>query len=445
MRRIAWIACIPLLVAGTAARADEPAPPALPVAAAPSPAPDAPPALPPPPRGLFAQPVLAAGLQGLFVDADTTPGEAAAPRRWGRAIASPYYPAHGLQSPLRWDGIHVGGDFWFDSGYEKSRRALATEADLQYWIGRGRFMLDVTATKTWKRFFVQAKGQVLASIEQIPGVPTINVDDAWVRFGMWDLWDLQVGRFEAWEVYTKGEGLERDTLEDLGAFGGPDIYEVNYAFYRQNGFASAALHAYPLRWLRFEVNGVFGNAMGYNSVGLRPAGILDFGWMKVKAAYEWRRRTHQEEGKKEWERQWGAGGGVHFFLDDPSRVVRYQFGVNAAYGVVDRIDPFDKVDERGSPDTLSLGGFFNLGFWSAVLGLGYNHTLQGDRQLNDQLGRSGEFAHQQGFVSFSHPIVLDNLLAKVVFSYARADLRPAFENARVNDMFSARLRLHMVF
>jgi hypothetical protein len=400
-----------------------------------------------PARGLFAEPVLATGLQGLFAGPDPAhvDGEAPAPRRWGRDIASPYYPLHGVQSPLRGDGIHIGGDFWIDGGYEKSRRGLETEADLQYWIARGRFMLDVTATKTWGRFFVQAKGQMLASIEQIPGVPTINVDDAWVRFGMWDLFDIQVGRFEAWEVYHKGEGLERDTLEDLGAFGGPDIYEVNYAFYRQNGFGMAAMHAYPLKWLRFELNGVFGNALGYNSWGVRPAGILDFGWIKLKVAGEYRKRTHQEDGKKEWEVQRGVGGGLHFYFDNPNQVVRFQFGANAAYGVVDRVDSFDKVDEKGSPDTLSVGTFFNFGFWSAVLGLGYNHTLQGDRQFNDQIDRSGNFVHQQMFVSFRHPIVIDNLMAKVVFSYARADLNPAYDNDRLNDMFSVRLRLHMVF
>ncbi len=458
MKRLAWIALIPFLGAGLDARAEEPAPPAAPaVQAADAPAATVAPAAPiapvvpaaePAPRkrqavSLFAEPVLAQGLQGLFTGGgeDEAPG----PRRWGRDIASPYYPLDGIQSPIRGDGIHLGGDFWFDAGYEKSQRGLATEANLQYWIGRGRFMLDVTATKSWKRFFIQAKGQMLATIEQIPGVPAIFVDDAWVRFGMWDLFDLQVGRYEAWEVYHKGEGLERDTLEDQGAYGGPDIYEVNYAFYRQNGFGAAALHLYPLKWLRFEASGVFGNALGYNSLGIRPAGILDFGWVKLKVATEWRRRTHQEAGKKEWERDWGVGGGIQFNFDEPHKIVRFQFGGNAAYGVVDKIDAFDKVDEKGSPDTLSAGGFFNFGFWSAVLGMGYNYTRQGDRQLNDQTGRNGLFTHQQAFVSFRHPIVLDNLVAKVVFSYARADLRPAFENSRVNDMFSVRLRLYMVF
>jgi hypothetical protein len=369
----------------------------------------------------------------------------AEPELWGLAGPSPYYPADGLQSPLRDDGLHLGGDMWIDSGYESSRRGLEGEPDQAFWLQQGRFMLDATATHTWRRFFAQAKGQLLAHVEEIPGDEYIDTDDAWIRFGTWDLWDLQLGRFEAWEVYHKGEGLERDTLEDKGAFDGPDIYEVNYAFYRQNGFGQLAAHLYPLSWLRFELGTVFGNELGYNSYGLRPVGMVDLGWLKLKLAGEWRKLKNQEEGRKQWEEKRGLGGGVSFNFDHLHPVVRLHFGANAACGLVDKVDAFGKVDERGSPDTLSLGGFADLGLWSAVLGLGYNHTLQGDRQLNDQTGREGHFTHQQAFASLRHPLVFSWLTAKLVVAWARADLRPAFENSRVNDMISVRLRLAMTF
>ncbi|MBM4397398.1 MAG: carbohydrate porin [Deltaproteobacteria bacterium] len=379
---------------------------------------------------------------GAALPADWSPP---GPGRWSTDHASPYYPPDGVQSPLRADGLHLGGDFWIDTGYEKSRRELPSEPDLEFWLMKGRLMLDVTAVKTWKRFFTQAKGQVLAHVEEIPGDEFVNTDDAWIRFGMWDLWDFQVGRFEAWEVFTKGEGFERDTLEDLGAFGGPDIYEVNYAFYRQDGFGQMAFHAYPWKFLRFEVSGVFGNELGFNSIGVRPAGILDFGWIKVKAAGEYRRLRNQEEGKKQWEEKRGLGGGVILAFEDPAKPFRVRFGASAAYGMIDKVDAFEKVDERGSTDTFSAGGFANVGLWSAVLGLGYDRTIQGDRQLNDRTGRVGHFVHDQLFVSVRHPVVIPNLTAKLVFAWARADLEPAFDNPRVNDMYSVRLRLHMAF
>jgi hypothetical protein len=367
-------------------------------------------------------------------------------RRWGVDEPSPYYVPRGLQSPLRDDGLHLGGDLWIDTGYQTSRRALDSEPDLHFWLMKGRFMLDLTATYTWReRFFIQAKGQLLAHVEEIRNNEFIDTDDAWVRFGMWDLWDIQIGRFEGWRVYHKGEGFERDTLEHLGAPNGARMYEVDHAFYRQDGFGQAAVHVYPLSWLRFELGSVFGNELGFNSVGVRPVGIVDFGWVRFKLAGEYRRLQHQEDGRKEWESRRGLGGGLAFYFDEPHRVVRVQVGVNAAYGWVDRVTPFGEVDERGSPDTLSLGGFFNLGLWSAVVGFGYNHTIQGDRQRNEQTGREGEFTHKQLFASVRHHIFLPELMAKLVFSWAEADIRPAFDNGRVNEMYSVRLRLAMVF
>ena len=65
----------------------------------------------------------------------------------------------------------------------------------------------------------------------------------------------------------------------------------------------------------------------------------------------------------------------------------------------------------------------NLGLWSASLGLGYNHTIQGDRQLNDQTGKVGHFVHQQVFGSIKHPLFVPQLTAKLVVAWARADLQ----------------------
>jgi hypothetical protein len=364
----------------------------------------------------------------------------------GLAGPSPYYVADGLQSPLRDDGVHLGGDLWIDTGYEARARELDSEPDQQLWLMQGRMMLDLTATHTWGAFFAQVKGQALAHVDEIHGNENIDTDDVWLRFGQWDLWDIQLGRFEAWEVYHKGEGLERDTLEDLGAFDGPDIYEVNYAFYRQDGFGQAAAHVYPLDWLRVEIASVFGNELGFNSVGVRPAAILDLGWLKLKLAGEYRRLEHQEEGRKQWEEARGGGGGLIIYLDGLHTVLRsVRCGANAAFGLVDRVDAFGKVDERGSPDTFSAGGFLNMGLWDAVLGMGYNHTLEGDRQLNDQTGEEGAFVHHQAFGSVRHPVIFPWFSAKLVFAWARADLEPAFDNPRVNDMWSVRLRLFMQF
>lgn len=363
----------------------------------------------------------------------------------GSEAASASFVNHGLQSKHREDGIRFSGDLYVDTGYERSERALDSEPDIVFWLQQGRFMLQVTPTHNFGPFFFQANAQVLAHVDEIDGDQHIDTDDAWGELGVWDCWDVQVGRYEAWEVYHKGQGLERDTLEDLGAADGPDIYEVNHVFYRQNGFGQAALHVYPTDWARFELGTVFGNDVGFNAVGVRPVGILDLGTLKVKLAGEWRQLANQQEDKKQEEEARGFGGSVQLFLDGPGSAFPLQLGVNGAYSLVDKIDPFGKVDERGSTDTLSVGGFANLGLWAWSLGLGVNYTDQGDRQRNDETDDVGHFDHLQAFVSLKRALPVPAATLKLVLAWARADLRPSFDNARVNEMASARLRLMYVF
>ena len=373
---------------------------------------------------------------GKLVPADAT---LTVEKRLGSETASESFVSHGLQSQKRKNGVAFSGDIYIDTGYESRGRALESEPDEEFWLQQGRFMLQVTPTFNSGQMFFKANAQFLAHVDEVYGQENVDTDDAWVKFGQWGLWDVQVGRYEAWEVYHKGQGLERDTLEDLGAFDGPDIYEVNYAYYRQDGFGQAAFHLYPTDWLRFEVGGVFGNEQKSNDIGVRPAAILDFDFIKLKVAAEWRTRKHQEEGRKRKDDKYGVGGSLQFFLDGPGSIVPIQLGLNGAYGVVDKIADDGRVDEKGSVDTLSMGAFMNVGLGSASLGLGYNHTIQGDRQLNE--GKKGKFVHQQVFASIKHPIVVDQATAKLVFAYAKADLQPSFENHRVNEMYSVRLRL----
>ncbi len=359
----------------------------------------------------------------------------------GSETASESFISHGRQGSVRDPGLHLSGDLYIDTGYERSDRGLDSEPDQVFWLQQGRFMLQAMALKTSGRMFFQAQGQLLAHVDEIEGDQHIDTDDAWAKFGHWDCWDVQIGRYEAWEVYHKGQGLERDTLEDLGAADGPDIYEVNYALYRQNGFGQAAAHWYPTDSLRFELGSVFGNDLGFNSIGVRPAAIVDLGPIKVKLAGEWRQLENEEEGKKQEDEQRGGGGSIQYFGDGPDAAIPVQLGVNAAYGLLDRIDPFGRVDVAGSTDTLSVGGFANLGLGSVSLGLGGNFTQQGDRREDPETGDNGDFTHLQTFVSLKRSIIVPEASLKAVFAYAKASLKPAIGNARDNEMASVRVRL----
>jgi hypothetical protein len=175
-------------------------------------------------------------------------------------------------------------------------------------------------------------------------------------------------------------------------------------------------------------------------------GILDLGAIKVKFAGEWRQTKNQEEGKKHDDERRGFGGSVQGFFDEPGSTLPIQFGLNGAFGRVDTIDGFGKVNVKGSTDTLSLGGFLNAALPLALsLGLGINFTAQDDRNENPETERVGEFTHRQAFVSLKRSVIVPEATAKLVLAHAKADLRPSHGNNRVNEMISARFRLMHVF
>ena len=354
---------------------------------------------------------------------------------------------HGLQWPhYPATGLAISGNIWVDSGWETQRRTLQSENDRTFWLQQGYFTLRATPTWSNGNMFVQAQAELLAWHSSVRGDQPIDVDDAWVKFGMWDKWDFQAGRFEAWEIYHKGMGFERNTLEDIGAFDARDtttvdIYEVNYAFYRSDGYGQAAIHAYPLKYLRFEVASVFGNESGFNVLGVRPTGILDLGIVKFKLGGEYKKERDWETNQKRSAESRGMGTSLQFVIGTHA-----EFGVNAAYGIVDRIGPDGRVDEKGSPTTLSSGAFANVRPWGdLVLGAGVNYTDQDNRQYNSAVDDVGQYTHLQAFGAAQHSIFIPELTAKVVGSYAKARLDESFDNDKSNKMYSVRLRLRYVF
>jgi len=88
-----------------------------------------------------------------------------------------------------------------------------------------------------------------------------DTDDLYLRVGKWNSWDLMAGRFEGWEVFHLGMGLDFNTFERIGAVG-PGEADNQIAFYgltdnqfRPSGAAgNLAFHYYPLRILRFELD-----------------------------------------------------------------------------------------------------------------------------------------------------------------------------------------------
>src|SRR5262249_51535768 len=151
-------------------------------------------------------------------------------------------------------------------------------------------------------WFVQAQAELVANKDQTQTQPATGIadtDDLWIRAGQWNKWDVMVGRFEGFEVYHLGMGLDLNTEERRGAFdtsaAPPGLYGASFLFYRPAGAGNIAFHLYPTRYLRFELLSQLGSTGGLNEVGGRPALVFDIGWLKVKGAaeYQWLKSRNQ--------------------------------------------------------------------------------------------------------------------------------------------------------
>ena len=181
-------------------------------------------------------------------------------------------------------GVGISGYGWLDNMYRLIRYGGNQPTDHNTKLfQQGRFLLRITPTYTNGNWFVQAQGEIVANKDQYvvnaTNTESINADDVWVRTGVWNKWDITVGRMQAFDVYPLGMGLDLNSDERAGAFDGtntpPPLYAVDYLLYRPAGPGDVALHLYPLRFLRFEALAQYGNGTRGNYLGGRPAVIFE--------------------------------------------------------------------------------------------------------------------------------------------------------------------------
>ena len=404
----------------------------------------------------------------------------------------------GLQWPRnsRTD-IGISGMFSVSTGYESIKRDQPTLLDSTSNLQQGRALVRVTPAYVRDGFFIQGQAELVANACQAPAPNaqttsvcsvsgTVTTDDLLIRVGHWDTWDLTFGRFEGWEVYHLGMGLDQNTVERLGAgmFGQmgvtgmgpqlevPSLYGVDYMRYRPaEGLTvgHAALHLYVTDYLRFELLGKWGSdnyqdnsataAKPYNYVGGRPVAILDLGWFKLKVGAEYQKRTavFQTIGGNPGEPQAkqdpvesltreGVGASVQFIVDP---IV--EFGLNAAIGRQHFIDA--SANNFGSADTLaqsfttkSAGGFANVRLAEGWLaGVGANVTEQLDEYKAPTSTANDYTSQLLGFAAVQY-LLARQLYIKAEFAYAKALFQPSdFVPSWNNYMYSGGVGLMYLY
>jgi hypothetical protein len=393
----------------------------------------------------------------------------------------------GLQWPQNaHTGLGVSGQFWVDSGYETIERNVADVADSTMYFQQGRGLLRVTPAYVHGRFFVQGQAELVGNLCQtasttntVCSTGTFDTDDLWIRVGHWNSWDVKVGRFEGWEIYHLGMGLEPYTFERLGAgmFGAasisnapnpplevPSLYGVNYLHDRPtNGLAvgNIAFHAYFTDYLRLELLARLGadnyqanRASGTTAatyLGGRPTAIFDIGWFKLKVGGEYLKRTPVMQAvggdplKKdpvEGTTQKGLGASAQFVFDPT-----VELGLNAAIGVQDQTDTMAKAVPENSYTTKSFGGFANVRLFDQALGgVGANWTEQLDSYLATGSNTNNYTSQLQGFAACQY-LLAGQLYVKLVLAYARAKFQASDLTIPVwyNTMLSGRVRLMYLY
>lgn len=349
----------------------------------------------------------------------------------------PYYPK---------TGIGVSGSIWVDFGYETIKRGDPTQSNDKFLLNQSRAVLRTTPTYSRGSFYVQGQSEVVANGDQSTPQPlNLGADDLWLRTGEWKSWDIQVGRFEAFEVYHFGMGMDVNTLERKGPTDTtrppPEVPGLNQFVYRQN-VGNLALHKYIGDHLRFELLGQYGFDAGLNSYGVRPAAVFDLGWLKLKAAANIRKQFALSDKSKEERFRRGGTGAVQIVL-----APYVEFGVNYSAELVDHYSTQNAADpgaDRGSFDglgsvtTTAYGGFINARVVTDLLVGAGMHWVDEEDQVQ------GKFRTKQGFGAIQY-LLGGQLYLKLVGGYAKANLHPGGKEAWENTMLSGRLRLMYLF
>lgn len=326
--------------------------------------------------------------------------------------------------------IDLTGYFWVDTGYMKRENAQAGQYDQDAYYMQGRFVLAAEYYREFGNLFATAKTELIGFVNEFTKSQfEAHVLDAYVQIGQCS-WDLQVGRFLAWEVYHRGQGIELFTAEETGALGGPSLYWLQTVRGHKNEAGQAAFHIYPTDFLGIEIAGIYGQEQNQNNLGIRPSVDFNYAGFRVMAGYEYLDQAPQTSADKVSFVQSGWAARLEYTLPKLLRV-----GANIAQTSIEatRIDGL--IDAERSADTTSVGGYVDVDFWVSSLGLGYHYTMQSNEQGED-------LTHHQAFVSYLVRLPIDGLALKAVYGYALAgiediDIGSSWENT----MHSFRLRI----
>jgi hypothetical protein len=387
------------------------------------------------------------------------PGTAAQAQEPAAAAQAPEVPPWDNENAKLKTPIALLGYFWADTGYLYRTNAQPGEYNRAVNYMQGRFDLAGVYRKELGSFYALARLELVALVDEYSNSRYLpHVLDSYLKVGQKE-WDVQLGRFLAWEVYYRGQGIELYTAEEAGAFNGPQLYWLDLTRGHMNGAGQAAIHWFPLQALGIELAGVYGQDSEQNYGGIRPVVDLSVGGLKAIAGYEYLKQAPQTEADKVEITSQGYAARVQYslapagswWLRAPAHITFSEevgkgwitpvitVGVNFAHLSVDAIRIDGLEDAEKTLDKTSYGAFADIDFWKNSIGLGYNHTVSKNAQ-------GEENTHDQAFVSYLFRLPIRGLSLKAVYGMAEAHIEDVDTgSAFTNKLQSVRVRARYDF
>jgi len=170
----------------------------------------------------------------------------------------------------------------FDANLELDTDAINTKVESTTYDQNGFVELNIYGKHQNGDNFVLSKGTVRLTTD---GDDHVVVRDAYIQLGN-SKWDLQIGRFEAIDLFPLG----KDTV--IQHAGGVSVYEANKVrgFVGDDG-GQIALHINPTKHISFEIDTLFGDddTAGDNTTaaaGVRPSATWRTDGFRITAGYE---------------------------------------------------------------------------------------------------------------------------------------------------------------
>ena len=228
-------------------------------------------------------------------------------------------------------GIAMSAESKFTFGGDVELDLTGADDDSTSFGHGGRIKLNAVGKVTGDNYYIKGVAQPLVPFNG----DSLGIDDAYLQIGR-DAWDLQMGRFEAVNLFPLG----KDTL--ISHAGGVNVYAAGDARGRQDDAFHSALHLGNTSPLKLELGTMISKQGDDKFTAVRPALTYTMGGMTLHAGIE--KISSETDGVE----------------DDKSG---YGLGATAALGGGSLSASLAKGDSDISPDVTSIAVNYTKGPW----------------------------------------------------------------------------------